>query len=52
MAPSNEEHPGPPYEPNQINLKVNKKARRRTHIEPEYDSVYIRSLSVLDHEKV
>jgi hypothetical protein len=23
-----------------------------TYIEPEYDSVYIRSLSVLDHEKI
>jgi hypothetical protein len=29
-----------------------KKKQRGTHIEPEYDSVYIRSLSVLDHEKI
>ena len=28
------------------------KEMTRTYIEPEYDSVFIRSLSVLDHEEV
>ena len=50
MAPSNEEHPGPPYKP--FNKLKKDEETTRTHIEPEYYSVFIRSLSVLDHEKI